>query len=190
MYKKVIKKIFILIIINLFISNVSISKEKQNYKLNFNSDSLFLKGRDIKETVKLIKKNDIEFSFVNYNEKNSFLEITLRTVNNDQQYFSLSNMIDLISNKRLSFMNNLDVEKLSEIKTFLDQKTKRFFYYRSFDNKKLKNEKCVIFVAGTKKNSNNTYIQAVNGVGCSTEIKLSHNNIGKILSLIEIKKNN
>ena len=40
-----------------------------------------------------------------------------------------------------------------------------------------------------KKNKNNLYYQIVNGVGCSTEIKLSHNNIKKILSLIQITKN-
>jgi hypothetical protein len=42
----------------------------------------------------------------------------------------------------------------------------------------------------SKKNRDNLYDQVVNGVGCSTEIKLSHKNVGKILSLIRIESNN
>ena len=38
-------------------------------------------------------------------------------------------------------------------------------------------------------NNNNLYRQLLNGVGCSTEIKLKHKNIHKILSSIEIFKN-
>ena len=62
------------------IVNNSIGSEKQNYKINFELDNIFLKGRDIKETNNFVIKNNIEFNFKNYNEKNSFLEITLRTI--------------------------------------------------------------------------------------------------------------
>lgn len=171
------------------IVNNSIGSEKQNYKINFELDNIFLKGRDIKETNNFVIKNNIEFNFKNYNEKNSFLEITLRTIKKEDKYFSLNNMINLISNKRIDFMNNLNADKISDIHMFLDQNNKRVFYYRSFDNKKLTNERCVIFVAATQKNLNNFNSQVINGVGCSTEIKLTHKNIGKIFGLIKIIKN-
>lgn len=171
------------------ILNHSIGSEKQNYKINFELDNIFLKGRDIKETNEFVLKNNIKFNFKNYIEKNSFLEITLRTTRKDNEYFSLNNIINLISNKRINLMNNLNADKISDIHMFLDENNKRVFYYRSFDNKELANEKCVIFVAATKKNSNNFISQVINGVGCSTEIKLTHKNIGKIFGLIKIIKN-
>ena len=57
-------------------------------------------------------------------------------------------------------------------------------------NEKFEKEQCLIFASGTKTNKDNLYNQVVNGVGCSTEIKLSHKNVGRILSLIQITKNN
>ena len=87
-------------------------------------------------------------------------------------------------------MNNLDADKLTDIHTFFDNLEKRNFYYRIFSNKKFEKEQCLIFSSGTKTNKDNLYNQVVNGVGCSTEIKLSHKNVGKILSLIQITKNN
>ena len=86
-------------------------------------------------------------------------------------------------------MNNLEADKISDIYTYLDEKNKRVFYYRYFENLKLEKEKCMIFVAGTKKNSNNLYMQVLNGVGCSTEIKLTQKNIKEIFNLISVKKN-
>ena len=85
-------------------------------------------------------------------------------------------------------MNNLSPDKLTDIHTFFDQSVDRNFYYRIFDNKKFEKERCIIFVSGTKKNKDNLYTQIVDGVACSTEIKLNHNNIQKILSLIKITK--
>jgi hypothetical protein len=87
-------------------------------------------------------------------------------------------------------MENLIPEKLTDIHTFFDYSEKRNFYYRTFNNKKFEKEQCLIFSSGVKKNRDNLYDQVVNGVGCSTEIKLSHKNVGKILSLIRIESNN
>ena len=98
------KKILLINLISVFILNVSFAKEVQNYKVSFNSDNILLKGRDIKESSDFIVKNNIKFNFVKYNEKNSFLEITLRTLNNNDQYFSQANIIQLISKKRIGFM--------------------------------------------------------------------------------------
>ena len=176
-------------LISIFILNISVAKEVQNYKVNFNLDNILLKGRDIKESSDFIIKNNIKFNFVKYNEKNSFIEITLRTLDNDKQYFSLKNKISLISNKQRGYMDNLSANKLSDIHGFFDLENERNFYYRIFNNKNFEKERCLIFVSGTMKNKDNLYNQMVNGVGCSTEIKLSHNNIKKILSLIQITKN-
>ena len=184
------KKILLLNLISLFIISISFAKEVQNYNVNFNLDNILLKGRDIKESSDFIIKNNIKFNFVKYNEKNSFLEITLRTLNDDKQYFSLANTIQLISKKRIGYMNNLSADKLSDIHTFFDDSEKRHFYYRIFNNKKFEKEQCLIFASGTKTNKDNLYNQVVNGVGCSTEINLSHKNVEKILSLIQITKNN
>ena len=184
-----LKKILLLSFIFIFSINHSIANEVQNYKINFELDSMLLKGRDIKETDDFVLKNNIEFNFKNYSENNSFLEITLRTSRKESEYFSLQSIMNLISNKRIDYMNNLSADKISDIHTFLDQKSRRVFFYRSFANKKLENEKCVIFVAGVKKNINNLHLQVLNGVGCSTEIKLTHKNIGRIFSLIKITKN-
>ena len=109
------KKILLVNLISLFIISISFAQEVQNYKVNFNLDNIFLKGRDIKESSDFIIKNNIKFNFVKYNEKNSFLEITLRTLNNDEQYFSLANTIELISKKRIGYMDNLSADKLSDI---------------------------------------------------------------------------
>ena len=184
------KKILLINLISLFLISISFAKEVQNYKVNFKLDNIFLKGRDIKESSDFIIKNNINFNFVKYNEKNSFLEITLRTLNNDEQYFSLANIIELISKKRIGYMDNLNADKLTDIHTFFVELEKSNFYYRIFNNKKFDKEQCLIFSSGTKINKDNFYNQVVNGVGCSTEIKLSHKNVGKILSLIQITKNN
>ena len=184
------KKILLINLISLFIISISFAKEVQNYKVNFNLDNILLKGRDIKESSDFIIKNNIKFNFVKYNEKNSFLEITLRTLNNDEQYFSLANTIELISKKRIGYMDNLSADKLSDIHTFFDDFEKRHFYYRIFNNKKFEEEQCLIFTSGTKTNKDNFYNQVVNGVGCSTEIRLNHKNVGKILNLIQITNNN
>jgi len=185
-----LKKILLINLISVFILNISFDKEVQNYKVNFNLDNILLKGRDIKESSDFIVNNNIKFNFVKYNEKNSFLEITLRTLDNDDQYFSQANIIQLISKKRIGLMENLIPEKLTDIHTFFDYSKKRNFYYRIFNNKKFEKEQCLIFSSGVKKNKDNLYDQVLNGVGCSTEIKLSHKNIGKILSLIQIENNN
>ena len=184
------KQILLINLISIFILSITFAKEVQNYKINFNLDNILLKGRDIKESSNFIVKNNIKFNFVKYNEKNSFLEITLRTLDNDDQYFSQGNIIQLISKKRIEFMENLIPEKLTDIHTFFDYSEKRNFYYRTFNNKKFEKEQCLIFSSGVRKNKDNLYNQVVNGVGCSTEIKLSHKNVGKILSLIQIKKDN
>lgn len=183
------KKILLINLISIFILNISFAKEVQNYKVNLNLDKILLKGRVIKESSDFIIKNNIEFNFVKYNEKNSFLEITLRTLNNDDQYFSQTNIIQLISKKRIGLMKNLIPEKLTDIHTFFDYSEKRNFYYKTFNNKKFEKEQCLIFSSGVKKNKDNLYDQVVNGVGCSTEIKLSHKNVAKILSLIQVTKN-
>jgi hypothetical protein len=73
-----LKKILLINLISVFILNISFAKEVQNYKVNFNLDNILLKGRDIKESSNFIVNNNIKFNFVKYNEKNSFLEITLR----------------------------------------------------------------------------------------------------------------
>ena len=184
------KKILLINLISLFLISISFAKEVQNYKINFKLDNIFLKGREIKESSDFIIKNNIRFNFVKYNEKNSFLEITLRTLNHDEQYFSLANTIQLISKKQIGYMDNLNADKLTNIHSFFDLENERNFYYRIFNNKKFDKEQCLIFSSGTKKNKDNLYNQMVNGVGCSTEIKLSHKNVGKILSLIQITKNN
>lgn len=184
------KQILLINLISIFILSITFAKEVQNYKINFNLDNILLKGRDIKESSNFIVKNNIKFNFVKYNEKNSFLEITLRTLDNNNQYFSQANIIQLISKKRIEFMENLIPEKLTDIHTFFDYSEKRNFYYRTFNNKKFEKEQCLIFSSGVRKNKDNLYNQVVNGVGCSTEIKLSHKNVGKILSLIQIKKDN
>ena len=98
------KKILLINLISVFILNISFAKEVQNYKVNFNLDNILLKGRDIKESSDFIVNNNIKFNFVKYNEKNSFLEITLRTLDNDDQYFSQANIIQLISKKRIGLM--------------------------------------------------------------------------------------
>jgi hypothetical protein len=185
-----LKQILLINLISIFILSITFAKEVQNYKINFNLDNILLKGRDIKESSNFIVKNNIKFNFVKYNEKNSFLEITLRTLDNNNQYFSQANIIQLISKKRIEFMENLIPEKLTDIHTFFDYSEKRNFYYRTFNNKKFEKEQCLIFSSGVRKNKDNLYNQVVNGVGCSTEIKLSHKNVGKILSLIQIKKDN
>lgn len=187
---KNLKKFLLINLIGFFIVNIALTAEVQNYKVNFKIDNIFLKGRNIKESSDFITKNNINFNFLRYNEKNSFLEITLRTLNHDDQYFSLANIIQLISKKRIGYMDNLNADKLTDIHTFFDDSEKRNFYYRIFNNKKFEKEQCLIFSSGTKINKDNFYYQVVNGVGCSTEIKLSHNNVGKILSLIQITKNN
>ena len=184
------KQILLINLISIFILSITFAKEVQNYKINFNLDNILLKGRDIKESSNFIVKNNIKFNFVKYNVKNSFLEITLRTLDNNNQYFSQANIIQLISKKRIEFMENLIPEKLTDIHTFFDYSEKRNFYYRTFNNKKFEKEQCLIFSSGVRKNKDNLYNQVVNGVGCSTEIKLSHKNVGKILSLIQIKKDN
>ena len=114
------KKILLINLISLFIISISFAKEVQNYNVNFNLDNILLKGRDIKKSSDFIIKNNIKFNFVKYNEKNSFLEITLRTLNDDKQYFSLANTIQLISKKQIGYMNNLSADKLSDIHTFFD----------------------------------------------------------------------
>ena len=186
---KNLKKFLLINLIGFFITNNLLSAEVENYKVNFNLDNILLKGREIKESSDFISKNNIRFNFVKYNEKNSFLEITLRTLDDDKQYFSLKNKISLISNKQIGYMDNLSANKLTDIHGFFDLENERNFYYRIFNNKNFEKERCLIFVSGTKKNKDNLYYQMVNGVGCSTEIKLSHNNIKKILSLIQITKN-
>jgi|TARA_B100000929_G_C15298701_1_gene349577 hypothetical protein len=182
------KKTILINLISFFIINFSIAENIDNYKISIDLDNILLKTRDIKETTNNFTKNNVNYNFVKYNEKNSFAEITLRTLNNNKQYYSLSNKIELISNKHLSYMNNLSPDKLTDIHTFFDQSVDRNFYYRIFDNKKFEKERCIIFVSGTKKNKDNLYTQIVDGVACSTEIKLNHNNIQKILSLIKITK--
>ena len=182
------KKLFLIFGFYFFISN-SVATTKQSYKIHLNLESILLQGRDIKQSDDFIEKDNVEFNFQNFVEKNSFIELTLRTSKKDNEYFSLKNIINLISNKRINYMNNLEADKISDTYTYLDEKNKRVFYYRYFENLKLEKEKCVIFVTGTKKNSNNLYMQVLNGVGCSTEIKLTHKNIGKIFSLIKIIKN-
>ena len=160
------KKILLINLISIFILNISFAKEVQNYKVNLNLDNILLKGRVIKESSDFIIKNNIEFNFLKYNEKNSFLEITLRTLNNDDQYFSQTNIIQLISKKRIGLMKNLIPEKLTDIHTFFDYSEKRNFYYKTFNNKKFEKEQCLIFSSGVKKNKDNLYDQVVNGVGC------------------------
>ena len=183
------KKILFINLISIFILSISFAKEVQDYEVNFDLENILLKGRDIKESINFIEKNNTKFNFVKYNEKNSFLEITLRTLYNDSQYFSLANIIQLISKKQIGYMDNLNANKLTDIHSFFDLENERNFYYRIFDNKNFEKERCLIFVSGTKKNKDNLYNQMVNGVACSTEIKLSHSNIKKILSLIQITKN-
>ncbi len=184
------RKILIIILISLSIIGVSLASEIQKYKINFDLDNILLKGRNIKENTEFISKNNIDFNFAKYNEKNSFLEITLRTLKNDKQYFSFKNKIDLISKKQISYMDNLKEKNLTSIYSFLDIKKERYFYYRTFENEKFDKERCLIFVTGTKKNINNLYNQIVNGVGCSTEIRLNHKNIKKILRSIKILEKN
>ena len=183
-----IKRLFI---ISLFlILKINNGKAEIFYKVDINTNNILFKTKDIKKTSDNLIKNDIYFYFVRYNEEHSFIEITLKTLKDDKKYFSLSNKTELISNKSLSYMNNLAPENLTGILTFYDFKNKRNYYYRVFENKKLHNEKCFIFVSGTKKNQNNYFFQIVNGVGCSTEINLNYNNIEKILSLIQISEIN
>ncbi len=182
------KKLFLIFAFCFFISN-SVATTKQSYKIHLNLENILLKGRDIKKSNDFIEKDNVEFNFQNYIEKNSFIEITLRTSKKNNEYFSLKNILNLISNKRINYMNNLEADKISDIYTYLDEKNKRVFYYRYFENLKLEKEKCMIFVAGTKKNSNNLYMQVLNGVGCSTEIKLTQKNIKEIFNLISVKKN-
>jgi len=45
-------------------------------------------------------------------------------------------------------------------------------------------------VTGTKKDNRNYFKQILNGVGCSTEIKVNHKNISKILTSIIISEDN
>jgi len=183
-----IKRLFV---ISLFlICKINIVKAEVFYEVDINTNNILFKTRDIKKTSNNLIKNDIYFYFVRYNEEHSFIEITLKTLNNKKKYFSLSNKTELISNNRLSYMNNLIPENITGILNFYDFKNKRNYYYRVFDNKKLDKEKCFIFAGGTKKNENNYFFQIVNGVGCSTEINLNYNNIEKILSLIQISKIN
>lgn len=168
----------------------SLSSEIQKYTIKFDIDNVFLKGRNIKENSEFISKNNINFNFAKYNEKNSFIEITLRTLNNDKQYFSFKNKIDLISKKQISYMDKLKEKNLTSIYSFLDIKEERYFYYRTFENEKFDKERCLIFVTATKRNKNNLYNQLINGVGCSTEIRLTHKNIKKILGSIKILEKN
>ena len=182
------KKTILIYLISFFIINFSIAENIDTYKISIDLENILLKSREIKETTNNFTKNNVNYNYVKHNEKNSFAEITLRTLNNKKQYFPLSSKLELISNKHLSYMSNLDPDKLTNIHTFFDKSVGRNFYYRIFDNKKFEKESCIIFVSGTKKNKDNYYIQIVNGVACSTEIKLNHKNIQRILSLIKIIK--
>ena len=175
--------LFLLIFFN------TIAEDKPKFEVKIDLENIFLKNRDIQEKKTYLIKDNIFFYFINYIEKNSFIEITLRTSDKNNQFFSTYSKLDLISKKKLSYMKNLQPTQLTDIYSFIDINKKNVFYYRIFENKKLKGEKCLIFVAGTMKNNNNLYRQLLNGVGCSTEIKLKHKNIHKILSSIEIFKN-
>jgi len=118
-----IKRLFI---ISLFlILKINNGKAEIFYKVDINTNNILFKTKDIKKTSDNLIKNDIYFYFVRYNEEHSFIEITLKTLKDDKKYFSLSNKTELISNKRLSYMNNLAPENLTGILTFYDFKKKK-----------------------------------------------------------------
>ena len=84
-------------------------------------------------------------------------------------------------------MDKLLAKNISDIFTFLDEDSQRFFYYRLFENKNFKNEKCLIFVTGHEKGKNNFYNKIINGVGCSTEFEFKKEIISKILDSIHLR---
>ena len=69
------KKLFLIFAFCFFISN-SVATTKQSYKIHLNLENILLKGRDIKKSNDFIEKDNVEFNFQNYIEKNSFIEIT------------------------------------------------------------------------------------------------------------------
>ena len=178
--------IFIFFFLNSNFSYADNNFSQASLELNY----FFLKNRDIKETRDSIIKNNIKFSFVRYNEKNSFIEITVKELQEKKQFFSLDNKLNLVSKTKFDLMDNLSPEKVSTIFTFEDNLKKRNFYYRIFDNSKFESERCFVFVSGIKKNTENLFVKIINGVGCSTEIKLTHKNIKKILGSIKILEKN
>jgi len=79
------KKTILINLISFFIINFSIAENIDNYKISIDLDNILLKTRDIKETTNNFTKNNVNYNFVKYNEKNSFAEITLRTLNNKKK---------------------------------------------------------------------------------------------------------
>jgi hypothetical protein len=168
----------------------AIAEDYVSYKAELKIDNIFTKGRDIDIKKEQLVKNEVLFYFINYSEENSFFEITLRTLLKNDKFFALKNKLELVSDSKLKLMNNLSIQNPTNIFTFFDKKNNRNYYYRIFDNKNLANERCIIFVTGTKKDNRNYFKQILNGVGCSTEIKVNHKNISKILTSIIISEDN
>ncbi|MDC1315877.1 hypothetical protein N8251_00665 [Alphaproteobacteria bacterium] len=181
-YKYAIFIYLISVFLNPTLSSEKVSENKISIELN----DIFLLGRDITQINDFRKVQNLNYYFKRYNENNSFLEISLRELTNEKHYFSLTDKLDLISKPQFEKMDRLNEVNVTDILTFFDIKNNKYFYYRLFDNKNFDNEKCLIFVSGTKKNNNNFYSQIVNGVGCSTEFDFKNNLITKILSSIKI----
>jgi len=182
-YKYVIFIYLISVFLNPTLSSEKVSENKISLELN----KLFFIGRDIKETNQNYHNENAYHYYKRYNEENSFLEINLREIIKENNYFSHYNIIDFISKPQFEIMDKLLAKNISDIFTFLDEDSQRFFYYRLFENKNFKNEKCLIFVTGHEKGKNNFYNKIINGVGCSTEFEFKKETISKILDSIHLK---
>jgi hypothetical protein len=181
------KYVIFIYLISVFLNPTLSSQEVSENKISLELNKLFFIGRDIKETNQTYHNENAYHYYKRYNEENSFLEINLREIIKENNYFSHYNIIDFISKPQFEIMDKLLAKNISDIFTFLDEDSQRFFYYRLFENKNFKNEKCLIFVTGHEKGKNNFYNKIINGVGCSTEFEFKKEIISKILDSIHLK---